>query len=190
MKIAITGGIGSGKSTLIEHLRTAFPRARFVSMDGFVDALYQDESWLGWLEARFGTRERSHISALAFSDQTVLAQLNAQSALKIGVTLGRLLEQPGLLFVEFPLLFESGLEGEFDHTILVTANREVRIARVVARGRKTAEQAAQVLDAQMPEHMKAAKASAIVDTSRPGTQASCAQTLVGLIDQLLEGCGP
>ena len=124
---------------------------------------------------------------MAFADPTVLAQLNAQSALKIGVALGRILERPGLAFVEFPLLFESGLGGEFDRTVLVTAERDVRIARVVARGKKTAQQAAAVLDAQMPEALMAGGASVVIDTSSPNSQGVCAQALVGAIHTFLSG---
>ena len=190
MKIAITGGIGAGKSTLVEALRRTFPTATFVSMDAFVDALYQDPEWLDWLEERFGTRDRKAVSVMAFADRAVLAQLNAQSALKIGVALGRLLERPGLTFVEFPLLFESGLAGEFDRTVLVTAERDVRIARVVARGRKTAEQAAAVLDAQMPEARKAAMADAVIDTSLPDSQAACADQMITTIEHFLTRATP
>lgn len=190
MKIAITGGIGAGKSTLIARLRGAFPDARFLSMDAFVDALYQDPEWLGWLRERFGTDQRVEISRLAFSNEAVLAQLNAQSALNIGVKLGRVLASEGLVFVEFPLLFESGLGSEFDRTILITAERSVRIARVVARGKKTAEQAAMVLDAQMPEARKAELADAVVDTSEAGTEDACSAQLILFIQSFLSGRTP
>lgn len=190
MKIAITGGIGAGKSTLVEALRRTFPTALFVSMDAFVDALYQDPEWLDWLDTKFGTRDRKTISQRAFADPAILAQLNAQSALKIGVSLGRLLERPALTFLEFPLLLESGLAGEFDRTVLITAQRDVRIQRVVARGRKTAEQAAAVLDAQMPEDRKRTLVDAVIDTSLPDSQDACARALVDTIERFLTGSTP
>jgi dephospho-CoA kinase len=185
MKIAITGGIGSGKSTMMGQLRHAFPQAVFVSMDAFVDSLYADQAWLDWLDERFNTHDRKDISKLAFENPAVLAQLNAQSALKIGVQLGRILERPGLTFVEFPLLFESGLSDEFNHSILVTASRDVRIQRVVARGRKNAQQAAQVLDSQMQENRKALMASAMIDTSKPNSQDECSKALVAIVHSFL-----
>ena len=186
MNIAITGGIGAGKSTLLAHLQQAFTQAQFFSMDAFVDELYRDSAWLSWLNERFGTTDRTEISRLAFADPAVLAQLNAQSALKIGVRLGRILAaKQGMVFVEFPLLFESGLSEEFDHIVLVTADRDVRIARVVARGKKTPQQAAAVIDVQMPEERKAVLADAVIDTSEPDSQAACAEAIEAVVQAFL-----
>jgi len=166
MNIAITGGIGAGKSTLIQGLQAAYPAARFFSMDAFVDALYQDPAWNAWLLERFGTTDRTELSRLAFADPAVRESLNAQSALKIGVSLGRVLaDRSAVNVVEFPLLFETGLQTEFDHCVLITADTPTRIARVVARGKKTAEQAAAVIAAQMPEDRKAALVDMVIDTS-------------------------
>lgn len=186
LNIAITGGIGAGKSTLMAQLQQAFPEARFVSMDAFVDELYTDPVWLDWLEEAFHTRDRVAISRLAFEDPQVRLTLNAQSALKIGVRLGRLLAQrSALTFVEFPLLFESGLQEAFDHTVLITASTEVRIARVVARGKKTTEQAAAVIAAQMPESRKAELADAVVDTTDSEQLQAHTQRLLAFLSSVL-----
>ncbi len=186
MNIAITGGIGAGKSTLMTQLQQAYPQARFFSMDAFVDELYADPLWLDWLEENFQTRERVTISRLAFEDAAVRVALNAQSALKIGVRLGKILaDRSALTFVEFPLLFESGLQNEFDHTVLITASTEVRIARVVARGKKTSEQAAAVIAAQMPEARKAELADTVIDTTQSDRLAEHAQRLLSTLNTLL-----
>lgn len=150
-------------------------------MDAYVDALYQDPLWLEWLDARFGTSDRTEISRLAFANPAILAQLNAQSALKIGVHLGFALSRRTLTFVEFPLLFESGLQDQFDCTILITANTDVRIERVVARGRKTHAQAAEVIASQMPEAQKAALSDFVVDTTESDKQNAHGQALVDFV---------
>ena len=112
--------------------------------------------------------------------------LNAQSALKIGVLLGKILaDRSALTFVEFPLLFESGLQNEFDHTVLITASSEVRIARVVARGKKTAEQAAAVIAAQMPEDRKAELADTVIDTTQSDQLAEHTRRLLFTPNNLL-----
>ena len=166
MNIAITGGIGAGKSTLIQGFQSAFPAARFFSMDAFVDALYQDPAWNAWLMERFGTVDRTELSRRVFANRAVRESLNAQSALKIGVSLGRVLaDRSAVNVVEFPLLFETGLQAEFDYCVLITADTPTHISRVVARGKKTAEQAAAVIAAQMPEDRKAALAHVVIDTS-------------------------
>lgn len=169
--IAVTGGIGAGKSTLIKKLQLYVepsPWYRFYSMDQFVDELYKEQEWLDWLKDRFGTCDRKELSNRAFACDSVRAALNSQSALKIGVKLGRVLGDTDSMFtniVEFPLLFETQMQNEFDKTILITASTDVRIARVVARGKKTAEEAAAVISAQMSEDKKRALANLVIDTS-------------------------
>jgi len=135
-------------------------------MDAFVDALYQDPAWNAWLLERFGTTDRTVLSRQAFADPAVREALNAQSALKIGVSLGRVLADRTVVnVVEFPLLFETGLQTEFEHCVLITADTATRIERVVARGSKNAEQAAAVIAAQMPEARKVALANYVIDTT-------------------------
>lgn len=187
MNFALTGGIGAGKSTLLEGLRVAYPTAQFLSMDTLVDDLYQDPLWMSWLESKFGISDRTQISKLAFSTPAVLAQLNAQSALKIGVKLGRVLSTGKLTFVEFPLLFESGLQDQFDYSILITASTEVRIERVVTRGKKTPEQAADVIAAQMPEDQKAVLANCVIDTTQSSDQAQHTADLIHFVSNILQG---
>lgn len=181
MNIAITGGIGAGKSTIINALKLEFPTSNFYSMDKFVDELYQEESWLKWLQERFHTTDRKELSNRAFACDSVRAALNTQSAMKIGVKLGFILadgvESLAINFVEFPLLFETGLEDKFDHTILITADTEVRVARVVGRGKKTAEEARAVINAQMPEAKKAQLADFVIDTTS-GSVDDCTYELV------------
>lgn len=187
MNIAITGGIGAGKSTLMDQIQQAYPQARFFSMDSFVDEIYADPLWLDWLEESFNTRDRVAISRLAFEDAAVRVALNAQSALKIGVRLGKILaDRTALTFVEFPLLFESGLQNEFDHTVLITASTEVRIARVVARGKKTAEQAAAVIAAQMPEARKAELAGTVIDTTQSDQLAANTERLLATLNAFFQ----
>jgi len=176
MNIAITGGIGAGKSTIIEELKRIFPHAHFYSMDKFVDALYREESWLVWLKERFNTTNRQELSERAFACDSVRAALNSQSALKIGVKLGKVLSVRRMNIVEFPLLFESGLQDEFDTAIHITADTEIRIDRVVARGKKNREQAASVIAAQMPEDKKRTLANYTVDTSK-STPQECAKQI-------------
>lgn len=170
--IAVTGGIGAGKSTLIKMFKDDIADRhmwyRFYSMDQFVDELYKEREWLDWLKERFGTCDRKELSNRAFACDSVRAALNSQSALKIGVKLGRVLSQHDSLYtniIEFPLLFETQMQNEFDKTILITASTDVRIQRVVARGKKTAEEAGAVINAQMSEDKKKALANLIIDTT-------------------------
>jgi dephospho-CoA kinase len=64
---------------------------------------------------------------------------------------------------DVPLLFENGMEGEFDLIILVDAPRELRLARIERdRGLAHAEAVAMV-DAQQPSAGKRARAQYVID---------------------------
>jgi len=181
MRIAITGGMGSGKSTVVEELKKLFPKSAFYSMDKFVDELYQEESWLNWLQAKFNTTDRKAISKLVFADATLRNELNLQSALKVGLKLGKALQGTGeLVFVEFPLLFEARMEDEFDITFHITADLETRVNRVIARDNKSRDHILMVMNAQMPEEEKQKLAYRTIDTTS-ATPTECASKIRGAI---------
>ena len=177
---AITGGIGAGKSTVIRGLRCELYqlgyRVEFVSLDMLVTELYANPEWLKWLQNAYGTTDRSAISKLAFSDPNILQTLNAKSGFKIGVHLGKLIQESidtdHHLIVEFPLLFESLMSSDFDHVVAITANDEVRAERVVQRGNKTLEQARLVISAQEPEAIKISQSDFVIDTSTDASDVS------------------
>lgn len=182
MNIAISGGIGAGKSTIIHNLVDYFPAAKFYSMDDFVAELYTEPVWLEWVKSKFRTTDRKEISNLVFGNPILLNELNSQSALKIGVKLGKVLGNGGLNIVEFPLLFETRSQDLFDQAVLITADQDVRLKRAYARGHKTVDQIMQVMNSQMPEATKKTMASIIIDTSHDDVDTS----IMKLVHQLNE----
>ena len=178
LNVAITGGIGSGKSTVVRELKLIYPDANFFSMDEFVDELYEEKSWLDWLQKRFNTIDRKEISRLGFANHADRAALNAQSALKIGMKLGKALlaKDKGVNFIEFPLLFETGMQDQFDLIIHITAPFDVRVDRVMVRDGKTRVEVMNVILIQMPEEEKQKLASKTIDTSS-FTPEECAEQI-------------
>lgn len=187
MNIAITGGIGAGKSTVLRFVPEFFPNAKFFSFDKLVDELYQDESWLSYLKENFLTSDRKEISMLAFKEETIRQEIMGKSSLLLGVKLGKLLSSnEGLNFVEVPLLFESILQDEFDLTVLITAPTKVRIDRAVARDKKTPEQVQAIIDKQMNEEEKMKLADIVIDTGYCDICDAVAK-LVWKLDDALKG---
>ena len=154
MIIGITGGTGCGKTTLLNVIR---------EKGGIVldcDAIYHellksDVQMLRAIENRFpgvvenGCLQRKKLGAIVFNDKTALNDLNriTHSAVKAEVQ-RRLSPAPKLAAIDAIGLFESGLDKLCDLTIAVTAPREARIARLMARDNITAEYAAARIDAQ------------------------------------------
>ncbi len=77
-----------------------------------------------------------------------------------------------LVVLDVPLLFETGGDRRVDVVVVVSAPRDVQLARVRARGTLNAAQIAAMLAAQMPDSAKRARADAVVLTglSRQQTQ--------------------
>lgn len=164
MKIAITGGLGAGKSTVIECLKEHFPDANFYSMDVIVSEMYNDYEWCQWLSLKFGTCEKVEISKLVFSNHIVKAQVESKSKEYIWKRLSAYLIEDGMTFIEVPMLFEFNLETEFDLSILVTANDDLRIVRSMNRDGKSREEILKIMNSQMPEDVKKFIANIVVDT--------------------------
>lgn len=78
----------------------------------------------------------------------------------------------GLVVLDIPLLFENGLEGIVDATLLVTAPAPLQRSRVLARDGMTEAHFAAILNRQLPDAIKRQKATHVVETlDLPSTQA-------------------
>ena len=145
-KIAITGGIGSGKSAVCRILKErGYP---VFSCDEINRTLLSEKSYLEGLCALFptcvkdGNLQKTALAALVFSDKEALETLNAYAHPRISERLQRDMDgAEKTCFAEVPLLFESGIAEQFDGVIVVLRNKEERIRAVVTRDGLTPEQA-------------------------------------------------
>lgn len=145
-KIAITGGIGSGKSAVCRILKErGYP---VFSCDEINRTLLSEKSYLDGLCALFptcvkdGNLQKTALAALVFSDKEALETLNAYAHPRISERLQRDMDgAKKTCFAEVPLLFESGMTKQFDGAIVVLRNKEERIRAVVTRDGLTPEKA-------------------------------------------------
>lgn len=100
-----------------------------------------------------GPRAFAEEGGLAFLEQLVHGRVARRRAEWISERLAET-PPPPLLVCEVPVLFEAGIEAEFDAVIVVTASDEVRRARVEARGQDFDQRRAR----QIPEDVKVARA--------------------------------
>ena len=134
LAVAITGGIGAGKSEAL----AAFARhgAATISSDDVGYELYDDPEVPAALEERFGTGDRHGVREQAVGDRDALVWLEGLLHPRVlerteawRDELSRLPEAPALAVNEVPLLFEAGAEGRFDVVVVITAPRELRAER-------------------------------------------------------------
>jgi dephospho-CoA kinase len=141
--VAITGGIGAGKSTALAAFRAH--GAATVSSDEIVHHLLSsDLDVREAIVARFGAGvlgedgvpDRGRIAAIVFDDAEALAFLEAllhplvsREYLSWREQLATLSDPPNVCVTEVPLLYESGGETRFDHVVVITAPRQLREQR-------------------------------------------------------------
>jgi dephospho-CoA kinase len=134
LAVAITGGIGAGKSEAL----AAFERhgAATISSDAVVHELYEEPEVQAALRERFGTSDRQEVRDLAVADRSALLWLEQLLHPRVMARtdawrdeLSQLPEPPALAVNEVPLLYEAGAEGRFDAVVVITAPRELRAER-------------------------------------------------------------
>jgi len=130
LAVAVTGGIGAGKSAALEAFaRRGVPT---LSADEVVHRLIEEDAEVrAELEARFGTTERVRIAEIVFADPEELAWLEGLLHPRVRREEEAWLERVDgdVAVTEIPLLFETGGEGRFDAVVVITAPGPVRAAR-------------------------------------------------------------
>jgi len=165
-KIAITGGIGSGKSMAVEMLKKQLnDNVMFFSVDEIVRKLYHDQKFQDELVREFGDCDRAILSNWAFESKQIRNKLEDLFSVAVVSQLEKILideDDIPAVFVEFPLLFENNWESRFDLTILITADLDVRFKRVAARDGMARSKFDSVVHAQMHEDEKIDKADLVI----------------------------
>lgn len=172
MKIAITGSIGMGKSTVAAMFAEAgIPLfdadAEVRAMQGFGGKLVDA------IEIRFpgttrgGAVDRDLLAARVLGDRDQLAALELIVHPAVVERRAQFIaanpQAPALLF-DIPLLFETQGQAAFDKVIVVSAPEAMQRERVMARPGMTAAKFAQILERQMPDATKRERADFVIDT--------------------------
>jgi dephospho-CoA kinase len=178
--VGLTGGIGSGKSTVARLL--AARGAVILDADVFArEALARGTVGFDEAVSLFGPEvvepsgdlDRAAIAARVFSDDVLRAELEAivHPEVRRRIAEGVAAEAGGhrVVVVDSPLLIETGTREAFAVVVVVTASESTRIARLIARGMDEADARAR-LAAQMPMEDKAAAADVVLGNDGTETE--------------------
>ena len=180
-KIGLTGGIGSGKTSVAKHF--AALGARVYHADEISRrALYPGAACYDRVVAAFGPEivltdgciDRRRLGEIVFADETKRRALNeiihpyVIDELFSRAERERTGERGDIAVFEVPLLFENGLHTRMDHIVVVSSTEENRICRVMERDALPREQVIARMRAQMPEEEKLLLADTILENN--GTQ--------------------
>jgi dephospho-CoA kinase len=175
--IGLTGGIATGKSTVARML--AARGAAVVDADRIArEVVAPGTPGLAAVIDEFGAEvlgpsgglDRERLGRIVFAAPERRRRLEAIThplirALTAERVAAALAAEPALVAVDIPLLFEAGRQADFPATMLVYADPETQIRRLLARDRLTEVEARQRLAAQMPIDEKRRLATWIVDNS-------------------------
>jgi dephospho-CoA kinase len=173
MRIAVTGGIASGKSTILQMLRK---RGIFtLSADALAKDVLWDESVQDRLMSRFESEEP--VSGVVLKSLLMQGNENRRAINRImHPAIVSQIEASSATFIEVPLLFETCLQTSFDAIWVASCAKEVQISRLRARYGEKAnfDQISWQLDSKVAR----AFADAVIDTS-----VSQAETLGSLLQE-------
>jgi dephospho-CoA kinase len=192
--IALTGGIGAGKSTALAALQRL--GAETTSSDAIVHELYTTAAVRDAVVARFGVEvlkdgvvDRGRVAAAAFASDEARAWLEQllwplvrERVSQWRELMNRRDPPPLALVVEVPLLFEAGAASGYDATIAIVADEQVREQRARERGHSAvAEREAR----QLSQEQKAQLANYVVVND--GEISDLEYKLAEVIDTVLSG---
>jgi len=176
-RIALTGGMGSGKS----HVRAVFAALGVPTIDA--DTLARDVVAHGTpgfdaVVATFGRGiltadgdlDRRALASVVFADIEKRRALEAilHPAIKGAIDQWFASLSPDaqpFAIADIPLLYEVGLDKEYDEVIVTTCSPEAQVKRIMARDNLDATEVQHRLDAQMPLNEKAKRATYVIDTN-------------------------
>jgi len=165
MIIGLTGGIGTGKSTVSRKLRErGYP---VIDLDVISREVIEYPEVIDELVRNFGIEilesqnnisgkksiSRNKLRQTVFKEEKKVSVLNSIMHPPIVEEMRRQVENfkknYKTVFVEVQLLFEAKLEKEFDLTVLVYADKKTQLERVLKRDGRKEEEVQQIINAQM-----------------------------------------
>ena len=173
----LTGGIGSGKSTVARHLRSrGLP---VIDADVLArEAVAKGSEGLNEVVGAFGpdvlqadgSLDRARLAQRVFGSKEALARLEAITHPRVRALARARVEALGqsgepLVCYEVPLLYEVGLEREYAPVVVVSVPEALQLERAVLRDATNADSIRRRMAAQLPLDEKVRRADFVIDNS-------------------------
>ena len=174
-RIALTGGIATGKSYVATRIREA--GVPIVDADVLSrEVVAPGTPGLAAVRKRFGpdavrrdgTMDRVRIAQIVFKDKRARLDLEAiiHPAVQRAIDdfFAQLPKRTPFAVADIPLLFETKREGQFQSVVVVACPRELQLTRLMERSKLSKEDAERRLGAQLPIDQKVKKATHVIRT--------------------------
>jgi dephospho-CoA kinase len=192
-RIALTGGIATGKSFVASRLRDR--GVPVVDADVLArEAVAPGSDGLAAVIKRFGAEvvnpegflDRARLGAIVFRDKRARADLEAIIhpfvRRRIDDFFDALPDEQPFGVADIPLLYETGRQRQFDKVIVAATSRDTQIARIMSRDGLSRDEAERRVAAQLPIDAKVALADYVIRTD--GTREETDQQVEALLAEL------
>lgn len=175
--IGLTGGIGTGKSTVsqilkeknfpvidldkISHEVIKFPKVVEKIVENFGKEVLEYNNTGNWIISReklgrviFGNREKRLILNSIMHPE--ILHIMREKILECK-------KESKIIFVEIQLLFEVQWEKEFDYILLVSAEKETQVKRILTRDKRSKEEALSIINSQMSLNEKKTRSDYVIE---------------------------
>lgn len=168
--IGLTGGIGSGKTTISKHFES-FGIPVYIADDEAKALMNRSKVIKRKLVKLFGTSaykddvlNRPYLASKIFNDKALLEKMNAIVHPKVASHFKRWLKKQDAPYVikEAAIIFENKLEDQYDFIITVIANEHLRIERVMKRDNASKEKIKSIIKNQLSDEEKIEKSNFVI----------------------------
>lgn len=192
LKVAVTGSAGSGKTAVCDRLKAlGLP---VINADALArEVVAPGSRGLNEIVSRFGptvlqadgSLDRAALRRTITTDEAARQSLeniiHPKIAGQIEMEIVRAVKDGHtIIFVEVPLLFEAGWNDYFDVIVMVSADDEIRIGRLMARDNVSRQEAQALLQIQKPDHEKIQQSDFIIKNNESY------EKLLGATDRFLK----
>jgi dephospho-CoA kinase len=164
--IVLTGGIGTGKSTVASFLKLY--GYKIIDADKISKKIFENKKEK--IKEIFGTTDRKELRKIVFNNKEklkILENLILPEVKKEVLNLAKKYEKDGVkYFVDLPLYFEKQNYDEFDKVLVVYAPKELQIKRVIDRDKVDENGALAIINNQIDIEEKKQKADFVIDNSK------------------------
>lgn len=160
--VGITGGIGSGKTTIANYFKT-FGIPVYVADTEAKALMHRSKIIRRKLIQLFGEDayvndqlNRPYLASKIFNDKSLLSKMNAIVHPKVGKHFQRWVQKQNAPYVlkEVAIIFENKLQTQYNYIITVVADKDERIKRVLQRENTSEEKIKAIINNQLPDDYK------------------------------------
>lgn len=166
MIIGLTGGIGSGKSTVSKILKNC--GIEIVDADIIAKEIFKSENIQKEILEKLGETDRKKLKEMVFNNPLKLELLNKIIHPKLIEQLEQIKKKKNknqILIFDVPLLFETGIDNLCDKTIVVDIELEKQIDRIIKRDKIEKELAEKIINSQMSIDEKIKRADIVIENN-------------------------